>query len=291
VLLGSGVLPGPGDEPPGPRLVNQATEADVRASGDRFGVDYLEPTLPEGTYWVSDWSGERSFDGVDPQDAWFDADHGSGASYRVRDGELAISGPVPRMFVHDPHLERQWRDVEITMYFKRVADRSVPYAGMTAVARSNHLSDGPPCDTRGYGARIRYDGRTDFEKETAHPSNEAYGQQVLWRRGMPHDVWIGYKFLVFDQPDGVHLQTWMDLTDGRDGGDWTLANEMVDDGHVFGSAPCAPGIDPTLALTGAYDRPGSESGRPNVSVYFRTDGLRRDGLVYKWGSIREIRPR
>jgi hypothetical protein len=272
-------------------LVNQATAADVRATRDRFGIRYLEPTLPRGNYWVSHWQGRRSFGGVDPRDTWFDAEHGSGASYRVDDGLLYISGPVPRMFVHDPALKRQWHDVEVTMYVKRVADGNVPYAGMTAVARSNHLADSPKCDTRGYGARVRYDGFTDFEKETSHPANEAHAQQQVWRQGMPYDTWIGFKFVVFDRRDGVHLQTWLDMSDGRHGGDWVLANQMTDDGHVFGRSACAPGIDPQLELTASSRRPGSESGKPNVSVYFRSDEVHRDGLVYKWGSVREIRPR
>ena len=283
----------PASTAPTPRLPNQATAADVRATRDRFGITFLQPTLPSGTYWKSNWQRPRSFDGVDPDDPWFDSDHGS-ATYRVRDGRLYISGNVPRMYIHDPQMARQWRDVEITMYVKRVADDGVPYAGMTSVARSNHLDTGSGtrrCDTRGIGARIRYDGHADFEKETAFPVNEATHNTEIWRGGMPHGRWIGYKFLVFDQPEGVHLELWMDLSNGVDGGRWRRVAAMVDDGHVLGSVPCAPGIDPKMALTKARSRPGSETGLPNLTVYFRSDGVHQDGLVYKWGSVREIAPR
>jgi hypothetical protein len=276
------------------RLVNQASAEQAKATSDAFGIRFLQPTRPQGTYWISRWGAPREFTGVDPQDPWFDADHGSG-SFSAGGGRLRISGETPRMYVHDPALQRQWRDVEVTVYFQRVADSGIPFAGMTAVVRANHLSteDGgaDSCDTRGYGGRFRFDGHADFEKETAHPRNEATANRTLFPEGMPAGVWLGYKFVVFDADDGVHLQLWLDTTDGRHGGDWQLVDAMVDDGHRFGSVPCAPGIDPQLALTNAPDRAGSESGRPNASVYFRSDGIADGGLVYKWASIREIAPR
>ena len=52
---------------------------------------------------------------------FIDADHGTG-TYRVADGQLFVTGEHPRMYVYDPEKQRQWRDVEITVYFMRVAD-------------------------------------------------------------------------------------------------------------------------------------------------------------------------
>jgi hypothetical protein len=270
---------------------NVATEAQIEATRDIFGIRFINPTLGGGTYWLSNWGGQRAFTGVDPIDPWFDADHGSG-SYKVRNGTLQIGGDIPRMYVHDPARERQWRDVEITMYFRRVADTGIPFAGMTAVARANHLAteEGTDdlCDTRGYGARMRFDGNMDFEKETAHPRNATTAKTVFWADGLPFDKWIGYKFLVYDTDAGVKLELWLDSTEGRDGGTWRKINEITDDGHLFGDEACADGIDAKMALTNSPDRPGSESGKPNLTVYFRSDGIAADGLHYKWGSIREI---
>lgn len=275
---------------PRPPSDNRATSADLLATHDQFGITFLNPTLPKGSYWKSRWDAPtRSWSvGTDPDDRWFDSDHGI-ASYRAEGGDLRISGSVPRMFVHDPARQRQWRNVEITMYFKRKSDAGIPYAGMVAVARSNHLNDTTArCDTRGYGARLRNDGHADFEKETDHPKNQAAADVKVFPHALPKDRWIGFKFIVFDADDGVHLEQWMDLTDGRAGGYWTLTDSLVDNGRIFGNAPCKPGIDPRAELSVAATRKGSESGKPNLCVYFRSDGVGEDGLEYKWGSVREI---
>src|SRR3989344_2447101 len=264
---------------------------------DVFGVKKIYNTTIGGKEWFSKWNNgiARNFSYVDPQDSWFDADHGN-ANYNIDgNGLFKITGSFPRMYVHDPALNNSWRNVEMTVYAMRVNDNNVNWGGIVALARTNHGSTAPElqnlCDTRGIAARMRHDGRIDFEKETKHPSSQVVSSSVKWSNGLPKNVWIGYKYVVYDLPNGnVKLELYLDETNGLNGGNWTKINEFEDTGSNFGTngQACATGVSPGLKLTNSNNRAGSESGKPNIAVYWRSDGVATNGLIYKKMSVREI---
>jgi hypothetical protein len=288
-------------EPPVPTPVPPRAPA---ASVDRFGIRMLYPTGGGRREWTSRWDTgiARTFGNtVDPHDPEFHAGHGSGTYRTDGQGILKIGGQYPRMYVHDPALQKSWTNVEITVYGRRVSDTGISWAGIMAYARTNHGTIGDEdvnlADCRGYGGMMAYPGTLQFEKETAHHLNDGYAQVQRvkhWAGGMPLNVWIGYKFVVRDVNAGrwVRLELWVDERDGADGGDWKKVVEFTDNGQNFGVGYGAakPELDPALPLTSSDARPGSETGKPNITVYFRSDGVNADGLWYKRASIREIDP-
>jgi hypothetical protein len=223
-------------------------------------------------------------------------------SYRTSgDGILKISGQYPRMYVFDPSGRTSWRNVEVTLYGMRVSDDGTPWAGLQAHVRTAQGvlddEDVDYCDDRAYSAQLNYSGEALFEKKTMHHVDNGYAQtqsKTVWPGGMPKNTWIGYKFVVRDIDGGQHvkLELYIDSTGGKNGGTWTKVMDFVDRGNNLGVgyASCRPGVDPALPLTASDERPGSEKGKPNLAVYFRSDGIGVDGLWYKWASIRQIDP-
>ena len=207
---------------------------------DKFGIKEIYNSQAGGRQWYSKWDNnhKRSWDDSsnDPDDEEFFTKYkGDGDWNTDGDGILKISGEYPRMYVIDRDRVKSWHNVEITVYGMRISDDNVRYAGIVSVARTNHLIDDNGCDTRGYSGRFTLDGRTDFEKEIDHHADNGYAQTATkhyWSGGMPKNVWIGYKFIVYDLttadnsnilPENsnmlpnVRLELWMDTTDGLDG--------------------------------------------------------------------------
>jgi hypothetical protein len=277
---------------------------------DRFGIQMRYRAATGGKTWYSTWDNGHpryfaSFEGfhTDPDDPWFHIEHGNATYNADGKGILTISEQlingqpqrIPRMHVHDPAKIDQWRSgLEATVYGMRVADDNIDYGGIVIGLRTNHEIDSG-CDTRGYYIRVRYDGWADIEKETVHGSYAVVARVLLWGKGnrMPFGRWIGVKAVVYDFASGnVKLECWVDKNEGAYGGDWQRITEFEDTGTNFGNGatPCASGVAPAMQLTADGTRSGSESGKPNLTVRFRSDGVHAKGLLYKWASIREITP-
>jgi len=281
------------------------------AATDPFGIVLLHPTKAKGrTYFATRWSNgkARAFgDGVDPMDSWFDTAHGTGRYNVDGSGTLTADGDVVRMYVHDPDRQTEWdENLEITAYITRVSEtQRIDYSGPQIFARTNHGTftgafaneEATPCDDRGVGAKINLTGAWAFEKETCHGAERGYataGLTPYWPEGFPVGAPVGVKFVlrnVLDargQPTKVKLELYVDMTDGRNGGTWTKVTEYTDAGE-WGkeNTPCSVGTDPaTLALRSRLLLK-SETGRPELTVYFRHEYA---VMLYRRLSVREIEP-
>ena len=266
---------------------------------DRLVVRRMFPTKPGGREWLANWSGTpRTFTGVDPNDPWFDCNHGDG-TYEV-DGHsrLTASGPTVRMYVHDPKKQTEWdANLEMTVYFTRINEtKSLSYSGLQISARTDHGTTGDErknlCDDRGYFAKITVDGRWEFEKEIAHHrdgGNDSVATARPWRE-LPKNTCVGVKYVLRNLPrDCVKLELYRDLTGGREGGVWEKMTEFTDTGRNFGvgRTPPAPGVRPELPLLHKFVLPDSEKKKPMMSVYFRHE---YGTMVYEKLSVREIEP-
>lgn len=273
------------------RLCNFAVSS--TASTDRFGITELNPTISGGREWFSSWDNGQARTitwGQDPYDLEF---HGRGDGNYVIDGQGILkansTGPGGvRMYVYDqnfqdnsvydPNLFKTWNNVEVTVYYMRVSDTGVAYAGMVAAAKIRHIPDSDLCGTRGYYGKFRHDGGIGVEKEIRHPDSAEIDSRTSPWSVLPSNVWIGYKYIVRDVDGGTHvkLQVWRDMTDGANGGSWEKLYEYVDTGGWgAGHTPCSTGVDPAQIMTG-----------PNLSVFIRDDSV--SDVRYKKWSIREI---
>jgi hypothetical protein len=277
--------------------------APAAAAGcDPFGVRKLFPTQPGGREWFARWSNghPREFaNAIDPDDPWFDTDHGDGRYVVDGRGKLTATGDHVRMYVHDPRKQAEWgENLEITVYIRRIGEtKLLSYSGLQIFARTNHGTTGPElqdlCDDRGYGAKVLVDGCWEFEKETAHHLDKGYTSVATARPwlALPKNTLVGVKYVIRNVHGGTHVKVelYRDLAGGLGGGTWQKITEFIDTGANWGvgAGACRPGVKPELPLMRPLVLCDSESGKPIMTVYFRHEF---GTIEYQWASIREIAP-
>jgi hypothetical protein len=268
------------------------TSGNAGASGvDAFGIRKLYPSATSGAQWSSEhWNKGTAYsitgrtDNHDPLE--ISGMRGDGTLRVTGTGELVMGGSQPRIYVYPPS-SGPWRDVEVTVYYKRVEDEATAYAGLVVGVRSGEgHNDDTACDAHTYYARLRHDGAIDFEKELKHPASstrQRVAPAMVWPPDgeLPFDRWIGWKFVIYNASStSVKLESYRDLTEGANGGDWKLMSETTDSGGWSVEDDC-PNHDP-------------ENGQSDMVV---VDGgftfIRNTDVTearYRWFTIREIAP-
>jgi len=269
-----------------------STTADGEPGRDAFGIEQLYPSAAGGGVWTAEhWLAAGPYtidDREDPNDPLgISGMRGTGTLEVTEEGELVMGGSQPRIYVY-PGPQGPWQNVEVTVYYRRVADDGTAYAGLVVGVRSGPEGHGDtPCDAHTYYGRLRHDGSADFAKELMHPESAAQSSvdaDTVWPGDgeLPFETWIGWKFVIYNLPDdaGVKLETYRDLSAGQDGGTWELVNETIDDTGWNAVTTCTE-HGPT---DGESDMAVTEGG----TTFIRNTNI--EEAHYRWFSIREISP-
>ncbi len=265
---------------------------------DTFGIDKFFATESGSIEWVSNWgngvarsvgSGDR-----DPEDTTgFTHRRGSATTFDIDgSGILEMGGSQPRIYINpytgDPKAnpDQFYKNVEGTIYYKRTGTDGANWGGLVMGLRSgpegHGTATGDNCDANTYYARLRHDGKWDFEKELKHSASTSAGYTTLYPDGLPADQWIGMKYLAYniENDTKVKLELWIDDTSNGDttnGGEWRLLGEHIDDGNW---------IDTDVeGCSYAGNKIITEGGG---AAFIRNTGAEK--AEYKHFSIREIDP-
>ncbi len=269
-----------------------STGASGSSGKDVFGIQELYPSAPSGALWTSEhWASGTAYgltERIDPHDPrQISGFRGTGSLEVTGNGELLMNGSQPRLYVYAGP-SGPWRDVEVTVYYRRVQDDATAWAGLVVGARTGPEGHGTtPCDAHTYYSRLRHDGATDFDKELMHSSSTPKSRvepDVVWplEGELPFDRWIGWKYVIYNLPDGasVKLESYRDMTEGADGGSWELVNETTDAGGWYAQTSC----DEQAPVNGESDLIYLEGG----AAFVRNTGV--EEARYRWVSVREIAP-
>jgi len=247
---------------------------------DTFGVTEIYPTKINGRTWVNKWgtnflthsytSGESD---LNDDEVYY---HGIKGSFTIfgkfdaRAGQMEMHGKTPRFYIRTNNRHgynanlglKKWGSCEITIYTYLNDYVGSSYGtGITTGCFTNHIPDHySPSNHLGdfssqayYGKLYGKSGACCFKKEIGFPNTVTLGKATKPFNGdMPLHQWVGYKFVCRAYTNSIKckLQLYMDMTNGKNGGDWILVNEIDDvpglSSHDTQGKPtpiCAPSYD------------------------------------------------
>ncbi|UJR84590.1 DUF4962 domain-containing protein [Sandaracinus amylolyticus] len=225
---------------------------------DCFGTRNIHPTIAGGREWCLPADPTRGSGAWDPHDDAVGA--GSEPGTLLSDGS-------PRHSVTSLEGDAWWRNVEMTVYLRWLeGDEGEEF---TFYARGERHSDGmvstseindgvvappgtvtwpgypfsrpvpQPCLGSAYKGSLAVDGSAFFKKEISHTAGytNAAAEETVFAEGLPRGEWVGFKFVLQNDGDGVHMEIWVDreadghwdrVTQHDDRGGWN--GDPQDDG-------------------------------------------------------------
>jgi len=280
-----------------------AAETKDSSAADSFGIDKFFATKEGYTGWQSNWdngiarsvrSGKR-----DPNDpTGYTQRRGNAKVFNIDGkGVMVMGGSQPRIYINPydgkdiTSPDQFFKNIEGTVYYKRTGSDGANWGGLIMGLRTgpsghsstNFSADANYCDANTYYARLRHDGKWDFEKELKHGDQKSAGYSKIYPEGLPADKWIGMKYLAYniEGDTQVKLELWIDDTSNGDtsnGGEWRLLGTKVDDGTWGG-----------LDVAGCSFTGNKIIIEGGGAAFIRNTGAAK--AEYKYFSIREIDPR
>jgi hypothetical protein len=230
----------------------------LAAAGDPFGIKKIYPTKSGGDQWYMNMDSPTSDGRFNPQALIIKNLDGSWkmlSTTKVRmDVWTAGSSPVHPdkggmdTYYH-PTIEKRgywyraddWKDVEITGYFKSNNDANDAFSFYTRSVQ--HTSDHNGCGGPSYKLDLAFDGRVFFSKEQWHVHYVGH-PKIDVGLGPIQGKWVGFKGMMYNIMEngkiGVKLEIWLDRNNDNT---WTKVHEYTDtggwgtDGGHCGGAP------------------------------------------------------
>lgn len=312
--------PDPDPDPPPPPPPGNGTT-------NPFGITQFYPTASGGTEWDSShWDNghsrniSRSHNNGDLNDrddpSGMSSLHGSSGYHIDGNGLLILrpqlsGGTSPRFYIDPPKVgKRGFLNVETTLYYRRGTGPS-GNAGISIGARSHTNGHSPFPDNclagTYYGRMTGSPQYVDYMKELIHASYGVRGRRTMsdipgfqHLRTQPVGVWVGFKYIIRNRDNNrnVQMETYMDLTNGENGGNWVKVTEYIDDGdmrptHDSDFNRCRdrnPGRYPQGESTIMTGINGIAGDGGNVFIRQTPTSEERSEAAWKWWTVREIDP-
>lgn len=279
---------------------------------DVFGLKMMYPTADPCRTWDSrHWAngnprlvlGTNQNSQGDPDDpkGWFSSFQTQNV-YIDGAGHLIPTGVGPRPYIRPPAPDPQFLNVECTAYFKWLRDptqKSRSTGFVWGVRSGNHTGSRTQC-AHAYYSRFRQwaysasrGAPIEYAKELLHPDATFHPDEshpsIYVTGDLPRDTWIGHKFVCYTTPsNSVKLETWIDKTEGLNGGDWQKVHELEDDGNPLWTTPYPCSDTPPDAVIRVRGFCFIRNSYMPTGVS-EVDGSNAHSM-YKWMTVREISP-